>query len=771
MTFFDWGIVGIFLIFIIGMGIYSMRYVRSVTDFLVCGRVCGRYVISVAEVANGLAVVAMVGAIESGYKSGFAYGFWGSISIPLALFLSLTGFVTYRFRQTKAMSFGQFIEMRYCRGLRIFASCLRSVADMLANMILPALAGRFFICFLDLPETYHLCGLELSTFMIIMLICLSLAISMILMGGSVTLVITDTIQGLVAYPVLAFFVFFIIYKFSWTDQVFPTLMDRVEGESFLNPYDVENLRDFNIFYIIVALFSTVLNRGVGLGAGGGTSAGKSPHEQKMAGVLGTWRSGFIYVFYTVLIVAVIAFMNHKAFAKESAEIRRDLSARITYDIIEDPVIQQKIIERTNAIPDSGHNVGQDAPLSVKQNLDTPYLNVIAEVSKENSQAGIQSKVPEFKTLFHQMMLPAVLRKLLPTGLMGIFCVLVILMIISTDDSRIYSASITFSQDVVLPLLKEPPSMRKHINIIRIVTIGVGIFFFCGSSFMSQLEYINMFVLTMYGIWTAGAGIMVLGGLYTRFGTKQGAWASLLSGSGLMLFGVLIQRNWASFVYPILVERQWADTANKVLSTISRPLNPYVVWTMNPFRCPVNAVELSFLAMIFSIVMYFLVSWITYREPFNLDQMLHRGKYNTDHLTEAESTWKWKNLFKTIIGITNEYTTGDKIIAWSVFIYSFVIGFGLFLFIVVWNCFDRWQNSLWGNYYLIMNFVLPSIIAIVTTIWFFIGGIVDLRKMFRDLKKRKVDSLDNGLVSGNVSLSDQKAFEQLQKKTNFTSGKQ
>ena len=65
MSFLDWGIVIVFLGFIIGMGIYSMRYVRGITDFLACGRVCGRYVISVADAANGLALITMIGAVEA----------------------------------------------------------------------------------------------------------------------------------------------------------------------------------------------------------------------------------------------------------------------------------------------------------------------------------------------------------------------------------------------------------------------------------------------------------------------------------------------------------------------------------------------------------------------------------------------------------------------------------------------------------------------------------------------------------------------------------
>ena len=93
MSLFDWGLLGVFIVFIVGIGIYSMRYVRSVTDFLVCGRVCGRYVISVADTANALALITMIGTVEAGYQSGFAYGFWGSITLPVTIFLSLSGFV------------------------------------------------------------------------------------------------------------------------------------------------------------------------------------------------------------------------------------------------------------------------------------------------------------------------------------------------------------------------------------------------------------------------------------------------------------------------------------------------------------------------------------------------------------------------------------------------------------------------------------------------------------------------------------------------------
>lgn len=497
MTLFDWLIVIIPVLFVMGMGFYSRKYVKSVADFLVAGRLCGRYVISVGDVANALAIIGLVAYVEAQYKTGFALSFWNGFAMPLSIVIALTGYCTYRFRETKAMSLGQFLEMRYNRPLRIFAATLRSLSEMLANMIMPAVAARFFIYFFDLPESIGLFGCQLPTFMLLVVLVLAMAITLICCGGTLTLVITDAIQGMFCYPLLAVMIVFVLCKFSWSTEIVPVMMDRVPGESFLDPFDVGELRDFNVFMLIVTFTTMIVHHASWIGAGI-TSAAKSPHEQKMAGLLGTWRNMLGLIFYLLIAVAVIVVLNHGNFSGEAREIRTRLSTRIADGLVEDGALRARLVANLRDIPEQKHVVGRDAPLSDRSNPDTVYLDTAHRTLLENENGN--AVFQQFRTLYYQLMLPVAMRELLPPVILGLFALLLVLAMLSTDDTRIYSASLTITQDVVVPLCGKPLKPEQHIRVIRLVSVGVGVFFFCGSYFMSQLDYINLFVTLMTSIW-------------------------------------------------------------------------------------------------------------------------------------------------------------------------------------------------------------------------------------------------------------------------------
>ncbi len=751
MHWIDWIIIFVSLVFVMWMGWYSRRFITGVSDYLVAGRVCRRYVITTANLANALGLVTLAASVEVSYMTGFAMQFWNNILLPLSIIISMTGYCMYRFRETRAMSIGQFLEIRYHRPLRIFASFLRSIAEIMANVIMPSLAARFFIYYLGLPERVSILGFRFPTFLIITGITLTLAISLIYFGGTLSIVVTDTIQGIFFYPVLLVFIIYILTKFSWSTEVVEVMSDRVPGESFINPFDISGLRNFNLFMLCTLVLSNLLHTAAGVT--GNNSSAITPHEAKMGNILGAWRGGFSCIFFGIFAIAIITLMNHANYANDAREIRLDVSEKVMQEIEPSAPRRKAIMEELKSIPPLKHTKGIDKPFSQTDNPDTAFFQVTEKgfgISGEGS-----SKSQQFRTIFRQLLLPATMRHMLPAGLSGLFCTMILLFILSTDDGRIYSASSTIVQDCIIPFYKSGKlSPEKHIRYLKLVTIGVGIFFFLGSYFMKQIDFINLFINIMYGMWMGGCGPMLVFGFYSRFGTTAGAWASLLSGMTINISGVILQRTWAATVYPFLEYHGLVEPVGNFLAAVSRPFHPYIVWEINRLKFPVNSYEIFFIAMIVSLVMYVIVSKLTCKEPFNLDRMLHRGIYAIEGEKNIKAKWTLRTVFSNLIGITPEYSKSDKVIAWSVFFYTIVYNFGIaFLAVVIWNCFAPWKIEWWGRYFLITMLIVPAIGTLVNTVWFGIGSIHDLFAMFKTLRERVANPLDNGMVEGHVSISE------------------
>ena len=522
MHIVDWIIVSIPTVLVLWLAVYSRRYVRGVADFLAAGRLAGRYVLSAGDMTSGLGVIALVALVEAKYQVGYALSFWEYLTVPVGIIMGLTGFCVYRFRETRSLSIGQFLEMRYSRSFRIVAAALRTLAEMLTNAIGPAVAANFFIYFLGLPHKVMILGLALPTFALMVGLSLCLCMVVIWPGGRISLLISDAFQGLLSYPIFVIIAGYIYLHFGWNDAIAPVMINRAPGESFINPFDIEKLRDFNIFALFVTIMGSILNRASWIG-NDTSNCGRTPHEQKMAGILATWRSLYSGLMLLLVAVMIIALMTHSRFADQSHEIRQQLSQKVAEEAVSDPALRSRLDASMAAIPVTRHEIGVDAPLSRENNIDTPFMNAAHETLSGTPEGNHQFQ--KFRTLYHQMMLPVALRNTLPIGLMGLFCLLMVMLMLSTDDSRVFNASSTVVQDIIMPFRKTPFTPRQHLLVLRLCSAAVCVFFFVVSLFFVQIDYIQMFTTIMTSVWLGGAGPIMIFGLYSRFGTTTGAYCS------------------------------------------------------------------------------------------------------------------------------------------------------------------------------------------------------------------------------------------------------
>jgi len=798
MGLIDWIIVIIPLVVVIVIGLQSQKYVKGVSDFLSAGRVAGRYVVAVAGGEACMGLVSLVAMFEAYYQSGLTYSFWSSLGAPLSVIILLTGYCIYRFRETRVMTMGQFFEIRYNRPFRIFAGILQSISGILNYAIFPAIGARFLVYFCGLPLQTHVMGVTIPTVMLVMAIFLSIAVFVVTMGGQITIMVTDCVQGILSYPLYAIVVFYLLMNFSWFRDIVPPMINRPQGKSMLNPFDISNLRDFNLFYILVGIFSMIFNRMAWSGTQGYNSAAANAHEQKMGQVLGSWRGGFSTTMYILLAIVAFAYLNNVRFEQDARKIRTGLAAKTLADVVvgsQYKAVRNEIndyLKTGNLSPDAQARLAKvaeenaDAKAKVmarklkyglideKLEKEAPKQYLTHAEDTDNSQAicdvaadlissdGVSAKSQSqtFKTIFGQMRVPMTLKYILPVGVTGVFCALCVFLLISTDTTYLHSWGSIIIQDIVLPMRNKPFTPHQQLLFLRLTIACVAVFAFIFSSFFSQVDFILMFFAITGAIWLGGAGPCIVGGLYWKRGTTAGAFSALICGSTLAVLGIILQQTWVEHVVPWLEINGLIGAMGVILETASRPFEPYIQWRMNLEQFPINSQEIFFFSMVFSIILYVVVSLLTCKQPFNMERMLHRGKYNREGEKLVTEKLTLRNAIQKLIGIDSQYTRGDKALAWSVFAYSFGWGFGSFLTAVIWNWISPWPKQWWANWFYLVTVLIAVVVGIVTTVWFTIGGSWDLYRMFKRLAVSDSNVLDDGRVVDNVSADDIELVEKV-----------
>jgi solute:Na+ symporter, SSS family len=336
MGLIDWLVLGTFATALFAGIVYIKRFTTSVADFLAANRSAGRYLVTIAEGASGVGAITLIAQFEVYHKAGFVPAFWTLMMLPVGLIISLSGWVIYRYRQTRAMTLAQFLEMRYSRRFRIFAGLLAFSAGIINYGIFPAVSARFFIYFAGLPPSFILLGLEVSTFAAVMLVLLGSALYFTLNGGQVAIMITDFLQGQLVNIALLCVLFFAVVAVDWS-AVAETLLQAPEHASKVNPFKTSQVKDFNVWYYLIAIFGSFYGTMAWQGSQAYNASAKSPHEARMAKVLSQWRLSVTSLLPLMLPICALVVLSHPSFAEMGAVVQGQL------DAIENPQVRNQLI--------------------------------------------------------------------------------------------------------------------------------------------------------------------------------------------------------------------------------------------------------------------------------------------------------------------------------------------------------------------------------------------------------------------------------------------
>ena len=642
----DWTIVFGTAIFFLILALITKKYTRSATDFLAANRCAGRYLLTLADSVSGLGAVSVIALFQMNYNVGFASGWWGSLTIPVVMLMMLSGWVVYRYRETRVLTMAQFFEIRYSRNFRVFAGIICWLSGIVNFGIFPAVGANFFITYCGLSEHYRLAGVVFSTYPTLVVFLVAISLYFTFIGGQVTILVTDFVQSFFCSTVLMAILVLVLIKFPLKD-VFDGLLIAEKGKSMVNPFDAGR-SDFNPWYFIIAIVGMIFNRLSWQGTQAFNCSAKSPHEARMASVLATYRNwGFMYAIMLVPLVGYMI-MHHPSYATQAEHVREMVGA-----------------------------IG-------------------------NAEVRDQMLVPITMTLY------------MPIGLTGAFVAMILAANISTHDVYLHSWGSIFIQDIIMPLRKKPFTEKQHMWALRLSILFVGIFICFFSCIFRQTQHIMYFFALTGAIWMGGVGAVIIGGLYTRWGSTAGAYVALISGSIFATGGMVCDQLWVS-------------------------------WYGKNFF--LTGQEVYFFAMLVAGILYIVFSLLGKRNYFDLDKMLHRGKYRigSEHVGSktAYLNLKGKFSFKATFGITSDFTRGDKIIYGVTVVQSSAL-FILFVIMTSLAIFWGLTDRQWSKYHYYMLWFMISTSFIVAA-WLLIGGICDAKSLFKALMIAKQDSTNDGRV--------------------------
>jgi len=293
---------------------------KSVADFLVAGRTAGRYIMTVSLGMAMLGAISVIGEFEVYFKSGFCQKWWELTMALAILIVTVSGWIIYRFRQTRALTLAQFFEARYSRNFRVFAGLLAFISGLINFGIFPAVGARFFIYYCGVPLTIPVFGIQISTYVLMMIFLLCIALFFVYAGGQIAVIIADFIQGVFTNTIFVVLILFFFFTFDWS-QIFEALSTAPENASLMNPFKTSHVEDFNFWYFLIGLIGFVYNFMSWQGTQAYNASAKSAHEAKMSKVLENWRNYPRNLFLVFIPVIAFTALNHPEYFKISEQVQ------------------------------------------------------------------------------------------------------------------------------------------------------------------------------------------------------------------------------------------------------------------------------------------------------------------------------------------------------------------------------------------------------------------------------------------------------------------
>ena len=187
-TWIDGSIVGMYLLATMTAGIMVRKYVARVDHFLVAGREMNVYLGIASLAATEFGIVTCMYTAQAGYTRGFSGAIPGICNAVAMFVVGWTGFCVKPLRDSGAITIPELFEQRYGKFVRWLSGVVIVLGGLLNMGVFLRVGGQFLVV---------CCGLNLKYLEITMTVLLVGVAVYTIMGGMLSVLVTDFLQFIV----------------------------------------------------------------------------------------------------------------------------------------------------------------------------------------------------------------------------------------------------------------------------------------------------------------------------------------------------------------------------------------------------------------------------------------------------------------------------------------------------------------------------------------------------------------------------------------------
>jgi len=210
LALIDWLIIILYMVGCMAAGLWMRRYVRNVEDFAIAGRSMDLNLGIASLAATELGLVTVMYTAQLGFTHGFAGAIIGVLMAGAMYWVGATGFIIGPLRKAGVMTIPELFQKRFGVRVRWLAGLFVVLGGVLNMGIFLRLGGEFLVAATGMPVAW----LEW-----VMTALLGMILLYTVLGGMLSVLVTDYIQFIVKGAGIVVTSLLVIYSLGWHNLV------------------------------------------------------------------------------------------------------------------------------------------------------------------------------------------------------------------------------------------------------------------------------------------------------------------------------------------------------------------------------------------------------------------------------------------------------------------------------------------------------------------------------------------------------------------------